>query len=153
MGEHVSLVFSTVMDAVQRGLVDEDEEIAEVTDRAYWEKRGTKQTLAMTDEMLGWVRELDPDLELKYNKFYIGLAKDGRPHNFVTFRPQKDWVRLEIKVERSEETEVLLNKAGLDVMPYDQRWGSFRIRVSKADMAKSKELLTDLMRRARGDAE
>ena len=71
------------------GLVDEDEEIAEVTDRAYWEKRGSKQTLAMADELLGVVREIDPGLELKYNKFYIGLAKDGHPNNFVIFRSEE----------------------------------------------------------------
>src|SRR5947199_8349680 len=32
LGDQVSLVFSKVMDELQRGLVDEDEEIAEVTD-------------------------------------------------------------------------------------------------------------------------
>lgn len=153
LGHTISLVFSKVMDEGQRGLVDEDEEIAEVADRAYWEKRGTKQTLAMTDELLGWLHEIDPGLELKYNKFYIGLAKNGRPHNFVTFSPLKDWVRVEFKLERSDETQAQLDDAGLDVMTYDARWGNYRIRLAKGDMAKNKELLVDLMRRAHGDAE
>src|SRR6266511_1756336 len=56
LGEQVSLVFSKVIDEVQRGLVDEDEEIAEATDRAYWERRGSRQTLALTDELLDWLR-------------------------------------------------------------------------------------------------
>ena len=38
---------------VTLGLVDEDEEIREVADRAYWEKRGTKETVKMADAMLG----------------------------------------------------------------------------------------------------
>ena len=100
---HVSLVFTKVMDEMQLGLVDEDEEVRRPADRAYWEKRGTKQTVAMADEVFGWLHELDPGLELKYNKFYIGLAKDGRPNNFVMFRPQKAGLRLEIRLDRSDE--------------------------------------------------
>jgi hypothetical protein len=152
LGDQISLVFTKVLDEVQRGLVDEDEEIAEITDRAYWEKRGTKQTLAMMDEMFGWLRDVDQDLELKYNKFYIGLAKDGRPNNFITFRPMKDWVRVEIRLERSEETEALLRQAGIDLMDYSTRWGQYRVRVTKPDLTRNKELLIDLMRRAHGDS-
>jgi hypothetical protein len=33
----VTLVFTTVMDELARGPVDEDEEIQAVTDRTYWE--------------------------------------------------------------------------------------------------------------------
>lgn len=153
LGDSISLVFSKVIDEVRLGLVDEDEELAEVTDRAYWEKRATKQTLAMTDEMLAWVREIEPKAEPKYNKFYIGLAVNGRPNNFVTFAPKKDWVRIEIRSELSEETQAQLDASGLDLMTYDARWGNYRIRVTKPDLAKHRELLTDLMRRAHGDSE
>ena len=44
------------------------------TDRAYWEKKGTKQTVQLADELLGVAREMDSSLELRYNKFYIGLS-------------------------------------------------------------------------------
>lgn len=101
------------------GLVDEDEEVQAVTDRSYWEARASKHTLAMADEMLEVVRTLDPDLELKYNKFYIGLAKGGQPNNFVIFRPKKDWLRLEVRLDRSDETQAQLDGSGLDVIGYD----------------------------------
>src|SRR2546427_6871635 len=74
LGEQVSLVFTTVLNEMKLGLVDEDEEIEETADRAYWEKRGSRATLEMTDEVLAIVRPLAPDLSLKYNRFYIGLA-------------------------------------------------------------------------------
>lgn len=112
LGDTISLVFSKVIDEMRLGLVEEDEEVRAPADRAYWEKRGSKHTLAMADEMLGWLQELDPGLELKYNKFYIGLAKDGRPNNFVSFRPQKDWLRVDIKLERSDETQAQLDASG-----------------------------------------
>jgi len=50
-----------------------------VTDRNYWLSRGTENTVKLADEMLALVNEFAPDYEFKYNKFYIGLAKDGRP--------------------------------------------------------------------------
>lgn len=153
IGENISLVFSKVMDEVQRGLVDEDEEIAEVTDRSYWEKRGSKQTLAMIDELLGWLHEIDPGLELKYNKFYIGLAKGGHPNNFMTFRPRKDWVVVELRIERSDETQAQFETAGIELLEYSARHGQYRIRLTKADLVRSKDLLVALIGRARGDGE
>ena len=68
----VSLIFTTVLDEVNLGLVEEDEETKEVTDRNYWETvKGTKQTVALADQILEIVKEFSPSLELKYNKYYI----------------------------------------------------------------------------------
>jgi predicted transport protein len=150
--DSISLVFSKVLDEMQLGLVDEDEEVRAVVDRAYWEARASKSTIAMMDEMFEAVRTLDPALELKYNKFYIGLAKSGRPNNFITFRPKKDWLRLEVKLERSDEVQAQLDESGLDVMPYDARWGNYRIRLAKEDIEEHREFLTTLMARAHGGA-
>ena len=152
VGETISLVFTKVIGEMRLGLVDEDEEVRAPADRAYWEKRGDKQTVAMADEILGWLREIDPGLELKYNLFYIGLSKDGRANNFVSLRPKKGWLRVEIRLERSDETQALLDASGLDVMDYD-RWGKYRVRVSKADLAKHKDLLVSLMTKAHGGGE
>jgi len=124
-GDKIGLVFTTVLDQMSLGLVDEDEEVHEVTDRAWWETRGSKATVAMADEILELVKALAPDLELKYNKFYIGLAKDGQPNNFVIFRPQKNAIRVEFRLPKTDETESAVLTAGLDVMDYDTRWGRY----------------------------
>ena len=151
-GDSISLVFSKVLDEMRLGLVDEDEEVQAVTDRAFWEARASKQTLTMTDELLEVVRTLDSELELKYNKFYIGLAKSGQPNNFVIFRPKKDWLRLEVRLDRSEELQAQFDSSGLDVMDYDARWGRYRFRLAKGDLAKHKEFVTALMTKAYGNA-
>jgi hypothetical protein len=153
LGDSVSLVCSTVLDEVRLGLVDEDEEVQAVTDRAYWEARATKQTLAMVDELLQIVRTFAPSFELKYNKFYIGLAQGGQPNNFVVFRPKKEWVRIEVRLDRSDETQAKLDDAGLDVMGYDSRWGQYRIRLGKGDVAKHSKFLAELMKKASGTSE
>lgn len=147
-GDQVGLVFTTVLDQVSLGLVDEDEEVHETTDRSYWEKRGSKKTVALADELLELVRKLDPTLELKYNKFYIGLARNGQPDNFVIFRPKKSWVSVEPRLKRSEETQERLETAGCDVMDYDERWSRYRIRLAPGDIAKHSDLLTELLKEA-----
>ena len=76
VGNHTTLVFTKVMDELSRGVVDEDEDAEAVpTDRAYWEKRGTKATVQLADELLAITREIDRSLEVQNNKFYIGHSK------------------------------------------------------------------------------
>ena len=75
--EGVGLHFTKVLDVQQLGLVDEDEEVAEITDRDYWLKRGTPKTVEMADKILSNIIEFDPDAEFNYNKFYIGLKFNG----------------------------------------------------------------------------
>ncbi len=145
LGDAVSLVFTTVLDQVRLGLVDEDEEIHEATDRTYWENRGSKATVAMADELLEVLRTLNSHLELKYNKFYIGLAKEGQPNNFVIFRPQKNAIRVEPRLQKTEATEAAVEAAGLDVMDYDNKWGRYRIRLQKGDVKKHADVLRQLL--------
>lgn len=147
VGEEVSLIFTTVLNEMQLGLVEEDEEVQEVTDRTYWEKRGSKDTLEMTDHLLGLINEFVPEIVPKYNKFYIGLyTKEGHPNNFVIFRPKKDWLRIEPRLQRSEKIQAMLDQSGIDVMEYDSRWGRYRIRLGKSDLKKHDALLRELLK-------
>ena len=149
-GDKISITCTTVVDQMKLGLVDEDEEVQEITDRSYWENRGSKSTLAMVDELLEIIRAIDPTLELKYNKFYIGLAKEGKPANFVIFRPKKNFLRLEPRLDRSDQIQERLETEGLDVMDYEDRWGRYRIRLSKGDVKKHAEFLTKLLAETHG---
>jgi hypothetical protein len=148
IGDTISLVVTRVLDEMRLGLVDEDEEVQAVTNRTYWEDRAAKATMAMTDELFAFVRTLDSELELKYNKFYIGLAKNGQPTTFVLFRPKKEWLRLEFALDRSDQIQTRLDQAGVDVMEYDTRFGKYRLRLTKDDLKKHQELLHELIRDA-----
>src|SRR5215469_2388616 len=131
------------MDELTRGLIDEDEDAeAAPTDRAYWESKSTKATLAIADQLLDVVHEFDPSLVLKYNKFYIGLAKDGRADNFISFRPQKSGLMLRVKLEQSDDIQNKIDAAGLDTLNYD-RWGNYRVRLTREDPKKHADVLRD----------
>lgn len=144
----VGLHFTTVLDHVPRGLEGEDEETQEITDRNYWESKSNKKMLQAVDQLFTIVKAIDPGLELKYNKFYIGLGKQGVSSLFTLYRPRKAFVRIEPKLPRSPELDEKMDAAGLDVMDYDARWGRYRINLQTEDVEKHKELLQEITRLA-----
>lgn len=146
--DKVGLHFTTVLDHVPRGLVDEDEETQEVTDRTYWEGKANKKMLALVDQLYEMVKAIDPELELKYNKFYIGLGKQGVSSLFTLFRPRKNFVRIEPRLEKSTELETRLESAGLDMMDYDSRWSRYRINLQAGDLEKNRDLIAEITQAA-----
>lgn len=150
-GDQISLVFTKVVDAVSLGLDDEREEVQAATDRNFWEtERGTKETVALADEMLELIKTFAPQMELKYNKFYIGLAKDGQSDNFAIFFPKKSSFHTNIYLKSSPEIDQQLEAAGIDVMDYDKRGGAYRLRLTKGDIKQHSELLLRLLKMAAG---
>ena len=149
VGENMTVVFTKVMDELKRGLVDEDEEAeAAPADRAYWEKNATKENVALADQILDILRELDPSLNLKYNKFYIGLEKDGQPFNFVTFSPKKKYLVFRLKLPRTDELDEKIDEAGFVTLPYNIHHDLYRLRVTKGDIQSKSEILEELSRLA-----
>ena len=149
IGDSITLVFTTVMDELSRGYIDEDEDAeAAPTDRGYWEKRGSKATLGVADELLTVLKELDPSLEFKYNKFYIGLSKDGRPYNFVTFAPKKNQLNFDLKLPQSDELDAKIEQAGIETLEYNKRWGLYRLRLTRDDMKSKGAVVKELARTA-----
>jgi len=149
IADSVTLVFTTVMDELSRGYIDEDEDAESApTDRTYWEKRGSKATVGLADQLLTVLRELDPSLDLKYNKFYIGLSKDGQPYNFVTFRPKKSQLNFEVKLPQSDDLDTKIEAAGLETLEYNKRWGLYRLRLTTDDIKSKGTALKELARAA-----
>jgi hypothetical protein len=150
IGDEFALTFVKVLDELTYGLVDDDEPVAEPTDRAYWEtQRGTKKTLALTDSLLKLVNEVEPKAALKYNKHYIGLEVSGSPMNFVTFMPRKAHVIMTIKIPKTKETDDQLDEAGIDTLTYEAQWHQYRVKFADAAGGKQRETLLALIKQAR----
>jgi hypothetical protein len=144
-GDEVTLLFTTVVDELVRGPVDEDEEVQEIADRGYWEARGSKATLAIVDQIVELARASDPALEAKYTKFYIGLGKDGQAHNFVICRPRRTTVMLTARLPQSNEIQAKLENSGMELVDFDRREGGYRLRVGSEDLDQRRDLLGELI--------
>jgi len=148
MNGAITLVCTTVLDRMVLG--DEEDDVPdEPRDRAYWELKASPRTLALTDELLGIITEVEPAVSLKYNKNYIGLARNGLAANFVQFRPRNQHVVVEFKIPRSDELTQRLEDAGIEVLVYSTRWGRYRMQVTEGDVAQSRDLLRELVVQAR----
>ncbi len=144
----IGLIFTKVLDELRLGLDEEDEEIYAVADRKYWETKGSKETVELADSILGFIVEFDKDIEIKYNKYYIGLAKNGVARNFTIFRAKKNNLRMEVRLERSDEITLKLENSDLDDMEYDTRSGRYRIRLTKNDIAENLDLIKEILKKS-----
>jgi hypothetical protein len=136
----IGLIFTKVLDEMALGLIDEDEESSPPANREYWLERGAKKTVEMVDKQLKIIQNFAPEYNLKYNKHYIGLAKDGIANNFVSFRPKKQWVNNEIRLNKDEALSSEMEEAGLDV-EYLSKWGKYRLKLRPGEVSKHSELL------------
>lgn len=148
----VALIFTKVLDVVRLGLVDEDEEVSEPTDRSFWEiQKSTKKIMELVDKLAELAQSIDPALRLSYNKHYIGFWLNGRAYNFIIMRPRKNAVILESKISEEEfknlKDEVLADNSELDIMEYNPRWQRLTIRLIAEDLTKYQEILILIFRK------
>lgn len=139
------LSFTKVLDEVSLGLQEDEEESGgQSVDRSYWESKGSKPSVAIVDECLGVLREIDPAIEPKYNRYYVGLTKDGIPRNFIVFRPKKQWTKVEPKISNQQAWAARLEEVGITVLPGDKVRERLVFQARKADVQRNRELLKEL---------
>lgn len=149
MGDDVSLAFTKVIDRLTLG-TDEEEQY-EVTDRNYWENKSTSKIMKQVDEIFNCVKEYADGYELKYNKFYIGLTKDGIANNFILFKPKKNYLYFVFKTGEDKEKFQLLDNAGLEYS-YAPRWKELAVKISDYnEYKKHKDLLDNLAKTSMED--
>lgn len=146
IGDQISLIFTRVLDELPLTVVDDDEETREVVDRNYWEQRGSVATVQLAERILELVNTFAPGFELKYNRYYVGVAREGQALNFIVVRPKKTALRIEIKVPQDDETTTRLEESSLTLVDYV--YGGYRIDLRSEDVAAEEPLLIELMKRA-----
>lgn len=140
IGDDIQLSFVKVLDRISLGTDDEEEN--EPTDRNYWEKKSN--VLKYVDHIFKDVTQYAPGFELKYNKFYIGLTKNGSTSNFISFRPKKKFIYLFAKCASAEKRQEELDNSGLD-WTYAPRNRAYRIKIDKIEDYKSNKDLIEIL--------
>lgn len=147
VGNDISLAFTRVIDRVTPG--SDEEDVYEITDRNYWENnRSTKKIMKEVDAIFADLGQYTAGYELKYNKFYVGLAKDGIAKNFISFKPKKSFLHLLFKTNENPDLSQRIEDAGLDVT-YENRWKQYRLKLqSFDDYQKHKEIIKECVEAA-----
>ncbi|MBI4229604.1 MAG: hypothetical protein HY608_02090 [Planctomycetes bacterium] len=148
VGDWITLVFTKVLDVLSRGIDDDEVGEAEVTDRGYWERKGSRASLEIVDGMFGLLRDVARGHSLKYTKNYIGMGRDGQPDNFVVFKPRRNSVLMELRLAQDAGTQEEIDAAGLDMMDYKARSRRYRIRLGGEDLARSRDALLKILRKS-----
>ena len=130
----ITLNFITVLD--ERREYNIEEEKSEPTDRAYWESKSTKEMLLLVDKLKNMLNKFSPNIDLKYNKVYIGLQRNNLSDNFIMFRPRKKYLDITFRKDKvSKKTINYLEDNGLPVDWKDRMdYKHYRIRVPKSDL-------------------
>ena len=146
IGDNISLIFTKVLDENKFDLEDSG---SEPTNKKYWEKKSTKESLNLTEKIMASLEDVTEEYILKFNKHYIGLAKNNIANNFISFVPRKELVLLNVKLEKSEEIDEIIEGSGIDALPYDKQFNQYRIRIRERDLDTSINVIKDLATRAK----
>lgn len=141
----VSLIFTTVLDQMVLGLVDDDDDAKEVADRGYWEKRSSPAVLSAVDRLVEIIQSVDRNLQPTYKKRYVGVARNGQPQNFVTLYPKKRRLAMTFKCARSEDFEKAIEEAGIGEAVYMEKHGRYRLPLDPGDVQPNADLLRRLI--------
>lgn len=140
IGDDIQLSFVKVLDRISLGTDDEEEN--EPTDRNFWEKKS--KVLKYVDEIFKDVSQYAPGFELKYNKFYIGLARNGSATNFLYFKPKKRFIYLFAKFPENTERSEQLDNTDLEWI-YAARSRAYRIKINKIEEYHKHKLLIETL--------
>lgn len=142
--DQVALVFTKVLDHAVLGTDEEDR--GEPTDRGHWEKRSTPEIMKLVDRFHSMVEQHDSGVELKYNKHYIGLVKNGVATNYVSMIPQRKKMNVSFRIPRSDEVTDMIDESGIGTLPYDKWFRHYRVTIFHAtDIDNHSHLLNDLI--------
>lgn len=144
----LSLFFTRVVDEVRLGYEELESLETLDTDRTYWEERATPETVALVDSMLQLVSPFAQGFQLKYNKYYIGLAQNNQAQNFALFKPQKKFVRIELRLRLSSEFQQKLEEVGIEVFDFIPHWQVHPIKLSAAHIREHRDLISEVLKLA-----
>jgi hypothetical protein len=117
-GDDVVLQFIRVLDTYEFGADEEDggTSPAELTDRAYWERRARPEALATVDAIVALVGNNGVEPKVTYNRTHIAIGTTG--YIFAVIFPRKIAthcaIRLKVGPEQRPEIMTKLEEAGLE---------------------------------------
>lgn len=106
----------------------------ETIDRKYWVKQSSEENVGLIENAFEMLNAATQNrYELKYNKAYIGITKDGKPSVFATFIPQRGDLLLSIKVSQSSAFDKILADKFDGLGGYKDGWYNIHIQTEDTE--------------------
>jgi len=147
VGDKIGLKFTKILDELKTIIDDEDDD-APPSDRKYWETKGSKEIVDLSDEILKIINEIEPNFKIKYNKYYIGLVRNGIAFNFVVMRAKKKYLRIELKLDKNDEIDKIIDENELDVLEYNVKSNRYKIKLISDDLKEKKDVIKQLLQKS-----
>ena len=144
-GDEISLAFTKVLDRINWASEEDDQ--YEITDRKFWETKSSPKLLGEVDKIFESMKnDFISGYELKYNKRYIGMAKDGSAKNFLRFKLRKNWLYIIYKGNEDTESLKKAEELGLD-LTYKGAWKEYYLKLENYnEYQKHKEFIDELIK-------
>lgn len=144
-GDEVVLHPTLVLDTNQGGAEQEEEGAGEQVDLAYWQKKGSPETLGMVEATRALVPTTHGDTRMTYNKYHIALGTSG--YNFAWFYPRKKIANshVNVKVGIDHRAELLKKLEDAGVEAENHRRDQIRLHVSTKDIQDHSQLIVEVL--------
>mgnify|MGYP001223001000 CR=1 FL=1 len=143
--DSIVLHFTRVLDTYEFGGDAEEEDTGEQVDRAYWEKRATRESLDVCDAFLALVPTIRGQARVTYNRGHIAVGTSGV--NFCWLHPRRaSHCRAHLKVPGEQRQSLVqqLETAGIEAA--NKGRSSVRVRLTKEGIRDSRPQLDELLR-------
>ena len=153
VGDVLTLHATTVLDLTRIGEPDDEDDDAtnQPTTRADWVQKATPEMVALADDVLVLVNDVTGGgWALSYrNTTSAWRAAGSRTTSSSSGLARRRWSPRS-GAPALDETTALIEDAGIDTLPYDKKWGRYRLRLTAVEIEKEEALLRELIRRAAG---
>lgn len=107
----------------------DDDKSSLTVDEEYWKKKGCPLTTDLLKKVFQIVTDINPNFEKNWKKHHIGLREiNGSAKNFVSFKTRKEFLTLEIKMERDKKFDEMIEENDLDMF-YKPEHKIYRYRI------------------------
>lgn len=126
-GSDYIISFTKILDRITY-----EEDISEqefVTDRNYWESKGTSSHIQLIDRINSEVQRYLHTANISYTKYYIGTTIDGMPNNILLYKFHKNGVAFRPKIPYIPEISDSLDDSGISYT-YRQKEKRYNIKIT-----------------------
>ena len=140
------LIFTKVLDNSNFIPEEENLDVSNTTTEyeTKWKEMGTYNLVL---KLFKVIQSFEKEIKLTYLKYYIGLKKNDKPMNFVSFVPRKNNLQLEIRLDFNTEKEDELNSF-LDYRRYDDYFRKYIVILNEQDIEANIDYLKKVINEA-----